>query len=87
MADLKHLFGKYKFDREKETEGVWHTMELGDGQTFECKIARNTTKAYKDRILTNIIPLLGQKIKQRQGQHDAGDRRRRQAEAAEAIIS
>lgn len=60
MTDLLHLLERYKFDRTKETEGVWHTIPLGEGHALEVKIARNTSRAYRDRVLANIIPLLGE---------------------------
>jgi len=60
MTDLVHLLERYKFDRTKETEGVWHTIPLSVDHALEVKIARKTNQAYRDRLLANIIPLLGE---------------------------
>lgn len=59
MADLEHLLKRYRCDRAKETEGVWHTVALGPGQSLDVRVARTTNAAYRDRLLTLIMPLLG----------------------------
>ena len=59
MTDLLQLLQRYKFDPAKETEGVWHTVNLDGEHSIEIKVARKTCRAYRDRVLSFIIPLLG----------------------------
>ena len=51
MPELMEVLKRYRTDPAKESEGVWETLTLAPGVTFEVRIASRHTPAYQNRVM------------------------------------